>query len=1100
MLSFLLNRPKVFLLVDAAFGRARSEEGSGRYPGGTLRRAFPWLILGVGLTGVLLLITVKGVFGLWSKTDQAYSAAHQRLLESLGPARPVEARLSGGYAYGYYRVSPRAPTAAREGDPTSRGGGAPARTITSGLPLPHEITKAIQKAKDREPSPENQATLAILNLVQGQPEEAVRLLRKAHDQQPADPRFLNDLAAASLAVHEATGDPWSALEAIEVSKEADQLQPSPPARFNMALALERLDIRVRAIAAWERYLELDSNSSWAQEANQRLGRLKEKVAKAESEPQLLAKPATNLGEFPDNPWARRQLGERVLLTRWAERTLAGRLVDAKAALAQAEAIAATLSPDGGRLLNASIDVIHEAEQAGDQARLNLLARGHQIFGQAFLRMREERAVEGRSLIAAAIRDLQDAETPFALRARVLQAWLVPEPDWGELRQISEEAEARGFTGIVAEERRIAAYWMTLEGRKEGATDVYQDSQQRYASLGEWEMATLLSIMRTEGLTDLGRNRESSIELASALTAGYFMADPWDRYSVYVVAAVAASSRFGRAAVELRLEAANACYGLPERPLCAIDSWLRVAALTSDAGVAEDALQQADILLLKAPLSDGKARTVIDLTMSRARWLGKDDREKFDREDAADLYKEAAKEYEARKLVLSAADAHSGRAQILKGLGRSNEAVEEYRAALQTFRLWDQGERFRPERAEKRSPDILRSTYEALIGMELDLAGNSVSGAAFLLSEEMRDRLAPRRSAVMILPKLADIPRLATAVPKGTAVVEYALFEGRAAAWILTGQHLDQVKLKPPNGFAGSIASLEKERDLGRWKRTTGTLYQSFLAPVIERLPAGIDRLVIVPDSQLYGLPFRGLWSPKTGHFMDESYTLSFTPSIRQLLFPEAVPVRRGRPEILSVGFGKFLQPLYLRDLPGAEGEASSVLGIYGLPSNSCSVNDWNSFRLCAPKADVIHLATHATANSSFSWLAFPGETVSIEKLWRELPDLPLHPVVVLAACESVAAAQGGEGLGGLARPFLASGAREVVGNLWEVEDAEGLPLSLSFHHFLGQGFESAAILQMVREKIPNWESIPWVWAKTEVLGIGSINESMRMFFKNRRNI
>jgi tetratricopeptide (TPR) repeat protein len=1007
------------------------------------------------------------------------------LLESLAVARPIAARLSGGSAYSpYHRAFKRHPVG--QADPSqadTRGGSPPQGQGSQVRPSIQSVYLPIKRAAERSPSPENNAALAIFDIVQGRPEAAVPRLRKAHADKPSDPRFLNDLAAASLAVYEDTGDPWAALEAIEMAAQADRLEPSPSARFNMALALERLDVRVRAIAAWKRYLELDSRSSWAEEAEQHLDGLKSSVAKAQAAPQLLTTPDARITDFPDNPWARRQLGERVLLTRWADRTLAGQPIEATAALEQAEKLAANLSPDGGRLLTASLSAIREAKQSGDRARFDLLAHGHQAFGQAFLLWREERATEARALIDTAIRSLHDAKTPFELRARVLRAWMVEEPDWNELRQISEQADAGGFAAILAEERRIAGYRITLEGRKEAATDVYQSSQQRFAASDEREAVTVLSVMRTEGLTELGKDRESSAELAAALQGGPSMADPWDRYSIYVVASVAASNRFSRAAVELRLEAADACNGLPERPLCTVDSWLRVASLTPDADVAKDALQQANNLLPKVPLSDGKVRTEIDLSVAQARWMGADGRSGREREDAVALYAEAAKRYEARKLAVSAAAAHSSRAKLLKSLGHAKEAVAEYRAALQTFRLWDQSDRFRPERAEKRSPTVLRETYQNLIGAELDLASDQVSPAAFLLSEEMRDRLAPRRSVEIQLPSLADIPRFATTLPPGTAVVEYALFGNRAVAWILAGGRLDQVKLNPPIHFGESISSLETERNLERWKRTTGELYEAFLAPAFRRLPTGTDRVIIVPDAQLYGLPLRALWNPDAGHYLDEDFSLSVTPSVRQLVDAAGDPVE-SNPTVLSLGFSKFFPQLHLPDLMGAGDEAASVLYLYGIRSNSCRVTDWESFRRCAPQADLIHLATHATANSESTWLAFPGEIVSIERIWKELPDLSRHPIVVLAACQSVAVTKGGEGLGGLARPFLASGARAVLGNLWKLDDTEAARLFLDFYRFFrSSGDPSRALREALGED--RWFERPWLWGGIELIGFGT---------------
>jgi tetratricopeptide (TPR) repeat protein len=1080
MLYFFSNRPRHVPVENRLPLGGSLREGAGRGPGGALRRAFPWLILGVTLVGLLGWRPLRGFLGRSSQTDTPYSHEHQRLLESIGTTRPVAAYLAGGLSYGPYhpRVANRRPERKAPTGDTTRGKEAPAAN-TSSKRLPPDISLAIRKARDRNRSPESQGALAVLDLIDGDPKNAVSLLREAHTQRPSDPRFLNDLAAASLALYDDTGDPWAALEAVEVAAQADRLEPSAPARFNLAFALERLNVRVRAIAAWERYLELDSLSPWAQEAEQHLEGLKAAVAKSRKSPQLTATPAANVTDFPDNSWARRQLGERVLLTRWAERTLAHQPAEAEEALIQAERLAATLTPDGGRLLKESIGTIREAENSGDRERLGLLARGHQVFGQAFLRYREERIVEARGLIAGAIQALRSAGSPFELRARVLRAWMVEEPDWDELRQISEEAEDRGYAAIAAEERRIAAYRMNLEGHRDASSDVYLNSQQRYAVLGEWEMKNLLSIMRTEELADLGRDLESSSEIATALTAGLSMADPWNRYSLYVVAAVATSSRFSRAAVELRLEAADVCRDLRERPLCLVDSWMEVADLTPDTGTAEDALHRADALLSKLPSSDGRERSVLDLTMARARWFGGKDRDKSEREDAVALYAEAAKRYEARNLALSASDAHARRARLLKELGHSKEAISEYRVALEIFRLWDQNDRFRPERAERRSPAVLRNTYEALIGIELDLAGSHVCPNAFLLSEEMRDRLAPRRTIVLTLPKETDLPRFVDAIPRGTAIVEYALFEGRSEAWILTDGHLQQVSLSPPHELDRSIISLRKERSLEGWKSTTSALYQSFVAPILEFLPAETERLVLVPDSQLYGIPFSALWNPKAGRYLAEDFTVSLAPSVSQLLSTRIAQPVEVKPEVLSLGFSHFLPHLHLGELPHAEEEAAAVLSLYGLHSNSCSVTDWKSFCRCAPQADVIHLATHAAADSELGWLAFPGETPSVQTLWKELPDLPRHPLVVLASCQSSAVTNGGEGLGGLARPFLASGARAVIGSLWEMNDVSAWPILSALHK--GYMRNSKLVRRGEHVIIRKWAREPWRWGGIEIL-------------------
>jgi CHAT domain-containing protein len=122
------------------------------------------------------------------------------------------------------------------------------------------------------------------------------------------------------------------------------------------------------------------------------------------------------------------------------------------------------------------------------------------------------------------------------------------------------------------------------------------------------------------------------------------------------------------------------------------------------------------------------------------------------------------------------------------------------------------------------------------------------------------------------------------------------------------------------------------------------------------------------------------------------------------------------------------------------------------------------------------------SRSERSWLAFERETISLDRLWRELPDLPQRPLVVLSACQSVAA--GGEGLGGLARPFLAGGAQAVVGTLWEIDDAEATDLFPAFHRAYRDSGDAAEALSRARENLKRWQEMPWVWGAVEVMNAG----------------
>ena len=97
--------------------------------------------------------------------------------------------------------------------------------------------------------------------------------------------------------------------------------------------------------------------------------------------------------------------------------------------------------------------------------------------------------------------------------------------------------------------------------------------------------------------------------------------------------------------------------------------------------------------------------------------------------------------------------------------------------------------------------------------------------------------------------------------------------------------------------------------------------------------------------------------------------------------------------------------------------------------------------------------------------------------------MPLRPLVILSACQSVASVGGGEGLGGLARPFLAGGARAVVGTLWKIDDRYAAELFPAFHQAYRNSGDATEALKAARETQKGWQELPWVWGSVELLKI-----------------
>jgi tetratricopeptide (TPR) repeat protein len=175
------------------------------------------------------------------------------LVGAIGVARPIEPRLTGGFAYA---PVPGAMRSAR-GEP---------------VPLSPDARIAIANIEKGKPDSANELrTRAIAALMIAQAEFAVTTLEDAARRQPNDARILSDLSAAYLTRAERTKrieDNQLALGNATKALEIDRVLPT--ALFNRALALERLGQTEDARKAWEFYLTIDERSGWADEARAHL--------------------------------------------------------------------------------------------------------------------------------------------------------------------------------------------------------------------------------------------------------------------------------------------------------------------------------------------------------------------------------------------------------------------------------------------------------------------------------------------------------------------------------------------------------------------------------------------------------------------------------------------------------------------------------------------------------------------------------------------------------------------------------------------------------------------------------------------------------------
>jgi CHAT domain-containing protein len=226
------------------------------------------------------------------------------------------------------------------------------------------------------------------------------------------------------------------------------------------------------------------------------------------------------------------------------------------------------------------------------------------------------------------------------------------------------------------------------------------------------------------------------------------------------------------------------------------------------------------------------------------------------------------------------------------------------------------------------------------------------------------------------------------------------------------------------------------------------LYDLMIAPIAQWLPSDPNaRVAISPQGSLFLVPFAAL-QDASGTYLIERHTLLTTPSIQVL--DRTHDLRQTVHTRSALVVGNPTMPDNLTPLAGAEAEARTVAHILKTQPLTGNAATEAAVRRTLENSRIVHLATHGTFDERDglrSAIAF-APTAELDG-WltsREVLDLDLNAeVVVLSACSTGRGRITGDGVIGLSRSLVASGASSVVVSLWNVDDAATEALMGSFY-------------------------------------------------------
>ena len=202
-----------------------------------------------------------------------------------------------------------------------------------------------------------------------------------------------------------------------------------------------------------------------------------------------------------------------------------------------------------------------------------------------------------------------------------------------------------------------------------------------------------------------------------------------------------------------------------------------------------------------------------------------------------------------------------------------------------------------------------------------------------------------------------------------------------------------------------------------------------------------SKLIIVPDKLLFFTPFSALLD-ENDRYLSESYSIQITPSIHTL------KCSMERSHDLNLGFALFVgNPAVgiANDLPNAAEEVRCLSKLFQTtPLFGRQARKQKVLELLS-EASIIHIAAHGEPTRGEILLAPNSSTDEpFSSSPKEGPVLLTQQdimkvsvrarLVVLCCCHTGKGKISSEGVIGITRSFLASGARCVVATLWPIDD------------------------------------------------------------------
>ncbi len=316
---------------------------------------------------------------------------------------------------------------------------------------------------------------------------------------------------------------------------------------------------------------------------------------------------------------------------------------------------------------------------------------------------------------------------------------------------------------------------------------------------------------------------------------------------------------------------------------------------------------------------------------------------------------------------------------------------------------------------------------------------------------LQEGLDPKKGASRTAPDRPVSPQ-SVARRLHATILFYSLGPEKSYLWAVTPNRIQMFTLPREADIEARVQRYQKailrSSDPMREANDDGrALYDTLIAPAASMTPDG-SRVFVIPDGSLNGINFETLLAPGPGgpHYWIENVTVTSANSIHLL---SGVSIGAPAPDarnLLLIGNPILPSPEY-DNLPNAAAEISDISTHFS-PDRRTVLTQAAAVpaAYAASHPDryaYIHFVAHGTASrlspldSAVVLSAEPQDPLSFKLYARDIVRQPLRArLVTISTCYgSGQRAYAGEGLVGLSWAFLRAGSHNVIGALWQVNDA-----------------------------------------------------------------